>query len=703
LGREKPKAMRISKKWFPVFLLILLCRKGDAQTGDMPDFRAGQLEDQAEKKDAEPEDDDYEMDLEQYAKHPLNLNATEEESLIRLHLLNALQIRNFISYRKLLGPLLSMHELQAVPGWDLETIRRLLPYIMIGRDESVYSALRERLKGGDAAFLMRAAQVLEKSKGFEKPILPGASYYLGSPQKIFVRYTYNYKQLLAFGFTGEKDAGEPFFRGAQRYGFDFYSFHFFLQQRGIIKALAMGDFTVNLGQGLIQWQTISFTKSSQALAIKREASCLRPYHAAGEFNFHRGLGVSLQKGKWQSTLFISAQKISTNLDADTAGREDLFSSFQNSGYHRTAAEIADRNNSEQFSSGGNLRYSGKRFLLGFNLIHFHFSRPFQKRDEPYNLYSLKGKRLTDLSLDYNYTTGNLHLFGEFAVDQWLHPAWVQGALISLAENLDMSFLYRNISTAYQSLYSDAFTENSVPNNEKGLYAGVAFRPFPGLQTDMYVDVFTFPWLKYRVDGPSGGRDIFFQLAWQPNKSWRLVSLYKNEMKSGNGSAPSVGSHELVVPVKQRWRIESDCTMSRLLGFHCRMEFLWIDANGTATRHGYMGTAGFNFKKSGYSGSIGAAVFETDDYDTRLYAYEPDLRYNFSLPVYYGKGSHYYINLHRDFSRLIPHADKHFHLSGWIKWDQTFYPGYTSIGSGLDQIPGNRKSELKLQLLIAWQQ
>ncbi len=294
--------------------------------------------------------------------------------------------------------------------------------------------------------------------------------------KVFIRYTYNYKNLLAFGFTGEKDAGEPFFRGAQRYGFDFYSFHFFLQHAGIVRALAIGDFTVNLGQGLIQWQSIAFTKSAQALAIKREASCLRPYHSAGEFNFHRGLGISLQKGRWQTSLFISAQKISTNLETDSSGSNDLFSSFQHSGYHRTPAEIADRNNSQQFSAGMNLQYHSNRLMFGVNWIHFQFNRPFKKREDLYNLYSLRGTRLTDFSLDYNYTLANLHLFGELAVDQWKHLAFLQGALISLRENLDMSFLYRNISPGFQSLYSDAFTENSFPNNERGLYAGLVFRP-----------------------------------------------------------------------------------------------------------------------------------------------------------------------------------------------------------------------------------
>ncbi len=669
---------------------------------ELPEFRKEQLEVTAEKNDAEPTDDSYEMDLTEFARHPMNLNTVTAEDLIQLHMLNFLQITNFISYRKLLGSLLSVHELQAIPGWDLETIRHIIPYIRVGRDESVYSALKERWTGGNASILLRAGQVLEKSKGFEKPSGPDASYYEGSAQHYFVRYNYNYKQLLSYGFSGEKDAGEPFFRNAQRYGFDFYSFHFFLQRAGIIKSLAIGDFTVNMGQGLIQWQTFSTTKSSQAMAIKREAECIRPYHAAGEFNFHRGAAISLQKGKWQSNVFIASRKISTNMETDTAGREDLFTSFQQSGYHRTPAEIADRNNNRQISAGINIRYNGELFSMGMNCIHFQFSRPFQKKDEPYNLYSLKGTRLTDYSFDYSYTYRNLHLFGEWAMDQWSHFAFVQGALISLSDHISMSFLYRNISVAYQSLYTDAFTENTVPNNEKGFYSGISIRPATGLQLEMYYDLFMFPWLKYQVDGPSAGRDLLFQATYQPNKLWKLNILYKNELKTGNTTLSNSATHGLISPVKQRWRMATDYTFSRALSFDSRMEFLWIRVPGAPTRHGYLGITGFSYRKSRFSISTAAAVFETDDYDTRIYAYEPDLLYHFSLPSFYGRGIHYYINIHQDFGRLIGPGSRRFRLSGWLKWGQTFYPGSASIGTGLDEIPGNRKSEVNAQVLIQWQ-
>jgi hypothetical protein len=36
---------------------------------------------------------------------------------------------------------------------------------------------------------------------------------------------------------------------------------------------------------------------------------------------------------------------------------------------------------------------------------------------------------------------------------------------------------------------------------------------------------------------------------------------------------------------------------------------------------------------------------------------------------------------------------------WLKWAQTIYSNTISVGSGLDEIPGNRKSEIKFQLIM----
>src|ERR1044072_6752568 len=88
-----------------------------------------QLEMQAERDEGVTDDDTQWQQLMYFQKHPLNLNAATENELKALRLLTDLQISNFLMYRKQLGALLHIYELQAVPAWDVYTIKQLVPYV----------------------------------------------------------------------------------------------------------------------------------------------------------------------------------------------------------------------------------------------------------------------------------------------------------------------------------------------------------------------------------------------------------------------------------------------------------------------------------------------------------------------------------------------------------------------------------------------
>lgn len=236
---------------------------------EIPVSTEQQLENQTDADQGETEDDTYLQDLEQFRKNPLNLNTADAEELKELRIVTDLQIANLISYRNLFGKLIDIYELQAVPSWDLNTIRKLLPFITVGIPVSLAEEAGKRFRDGDHSLLLRVTQVLEKSDGFDKST--SGTKYLGSPQRIFFRYRYTYKNLLQFGLVGDKDAGEQFLQGAQRKGFDFYSFHLFARKIGIIQSLALGDFSVNMGQGLIQWQGLAFKKSVDVMGVKRQS------------------------------------------------------------------------------------------------------------------------------------------------------------------------------------------------------------------------------------------------------------------------------------------------------------------------------------------------------------------------------------------------------------------------------------------------
>ena len=676
------------KKKYIIFLLpcFLFCLSYSQETTVTNTEQ--QLENLTDNEQAETEDDSFLQQLEFYRKNPLNINFADEYDLKELKLLSGLQISNIITYRKLFGNFISIYELQAVPSWDIATIKKLLPYITVSRSASISEDFFKRFNGGDKVLLLRFSQVLEKSKGFDRST--SGTKYLGGRGKYFFRYRYQYKNLLQFGVVGDKDAGEQFFKGAQKKGFDFYSVHLFARKIGAIQSLALGDFTVNMGQGLIQWQSLAFRKSVDVLGIKRQSPVLRPYNSAGEYNFHRGAGITIQKGKTEATVFVSIRKLSANFVADTVNHEDFISSINISGLNRTKNEIDDRNILKQQTIGGNLKFKSGNWQAGFNGILYNFSIPVQKRQEPYNLFAIRGKNWSNFSIDYSYTYRNLHFFGETAADKNLNKAFLNGLLISVDPRADISFVYRNINKAYQSINGNAFTENTYPTNESGLFSGITIRPTSVWRIDAYMDLFKFPWLKYLVDAPSSGNEFLAQVTYTPNKQLEVYTRFRNERKQSNEPGNVTATNFLVTLPRQNWRTQFIFKASSTLTLRNRVELLWYDKKGNHAEKGFMTYFDFIYKHmmKPVSGNIRLQYFETDDYNSRIYSYENDVLYYFSIPGFYAKGYRYYLNLNADLSKK---------LSLWLKWSQTIYQDKKTIGSGLDEINGAAKSELRVLL------
>jgi hypothetical protein len=645
------------------------------------------LENLTDADQAETEDDSYLQQLEQFRRDPLNVNIADVNELRELRILTDLQIANLISYRRLFGKFISIYELQAVPTWDVSTLRKLLPFITIASPVSLKDDFTMRFKGGSNSVLLRFSQVLEKQKGFDKSTT--GTKYQGGPQRLFLRYRYMYKNLVQYGLVAEKDAGEEFFKGSQKKGFDFYSVHLFARKIGIIQVLALGDFTVNMGQGLIQWQSLAFKKSVDVMGVKRQSAILRPYNSAGEFNFNRGAGITIKKRNFEVTAFGSIRRLSANFVADTVNFEDYISSFQTSGYHRTEAEIADKNSLRQTSFGGNIKYTGNRWHISMNSVYYNFSVPVQKRDEPYNLFAISGKNWYNVSVDYGYTYRNLHFFGEAAADKNFSKAFLNGLLVSVDPRVDIAVVQRSIAKNYQAVNGNAFTENTYPTNENGIYAGITVRPAIAWRLDAYGDIYQFPWLKSQVDAPSSGRDFLAQLTYTPNRQVEIYTRFRNESKQANQTDNTTATNYLVQLPKQNWRVQTAFKINPTITLRNRVEMVWYNKKDESAEKGFLVFADAIYKPmmKPFSGILRLQYFETDGYNSRLYAYENDVLYSYSIPVFFDKGCRYYLTLNYDLSKRT---------SFWLRWAQTIYRGKKIIGSGLDEISGNRKTEIKLQ-------
>lgn len=683
--------MRRNNKIKLLLFLLLLTTKVSAQ--QTPDPTEQQLENLAETASGETEDDHVLQEMDQFRRHPVNLNTADESSLRQFRILSELQILSFIRYRELLGKLLNVLELQAVPGWDAATIRLVQPYVHTGPVLSMAAETGKRFREGEHLLLLRVSQSLEQPKEFRQP--DSVNGFQGSPQQLLLRHTYRFKQSFQYGFIAEKDAGEPLFKGAQRQGFDFYSAHVFVRHIGRIQALAVGDFTVNMGQGLIHWQSLAFKKSTAITAVKRQSPVLRPYHSSGEYNFHRGVGVTVRNGSLESTLFVSYRRISANRVTEPLDGSIRVTSVLTSGYHRNNSEQADRNQLSLLTAGFTVRYRGRSWQVGINGVNYMYSLPVVKRAEPYNLYAINGKKWTNLSLDYSYTLRNIHLFGEAAADKRGQPAFLNGVLMGVDPRVDLSLVHRLLAPGYQSVYGNAFTENSLPGNENGLYAGISIRPVNGWKLDAYIDVYRFPWLRSGVDAPGTGTDRVVQISYSPSRETVLYTRFRSESKQYNLPDNTSITNFLEFLPRQSWRTQLNTRLSASVYWRNRVELVWYDRKGQHRETGFLGYSDVLLRPAGkpWSGGFRLQYVETEGYNSRIYAFENDVLYSYSIPAFFDQGYRYYVNVQ---------AEPGKRLSIWIKWSQTIFTVQNKVLPSDAGITGPFRSSIKLQIRYIFQ-
>ena len=170
----------------------------------------------------------------------------------------------------------------------------------------------------------------------------------------------------------------------------------------------------------------------------------------------------------------------------------------------------------------------------------------------------------------------------------------------------------------------------------------------------------------------------------------IYTRYHAESKAINANPAQLTLSPVIQQPKKNWRTQVSYKINTALTIRNRAEIVWFDKKGSAAEQGFLIYFDFVYKPllRPFSGSIRLQYFETEGYNSRLYAYENDVLYSFSIPVFYDKGLRYYLNINYDLNKKI---------SFWIKWAQTLYKDKNPVGSGLDEIKGNTKSEIKLQV------
>lgn len=677
--------------WFPLV----------GMSQELPDSDAGLdavIEALAEQLDAELDYTDLVERLIEIANDPININTATEEDLQSLLFLTDFQIFNLLKYRDDVGQIYNLYELQFLYGFDAELTRLLEPFIVFEKKGKDAPDFGKMLKYGRHDMFLRYERVLEEQAGYvpvPDSVLaedPDKSRYLGSPDKLYLRYKFSYKDKLSVGLTAEKDPGEQFFNGAQKYGFDFYSGHFQMRDVGVFKTINLGDYSVQFGQGLVAWSSMSFGKTPYVMDVARKARGISRYTSTNENQFFRGAATTVDFGDFEASAFMSYKPIDANIDqTDTLDQIQTVSSFQNVGYHRTPGEIVDKNAIKEMIAGGNLSYAYKNLRLGSTFSWYHYDVDLNLPDQAYRLFDFQGNTFYNLGLDFKYQIQKLGFFGEYAMNDAGKPALVAGATASIAPQMAFSVVYRNLDPGYYAGYASAFGESSSIGNEKGIFLGADVSLFPGWKLRGYFDMFAFPWLAYQANAPSDGFDWFAQLDYTMNRSVSMFWRFKGQEKD-QAYTPEDAYFGLMLPEKSfKARYSLNIEADKQWRLKTQIEYNgFTPTPDDPVEHGYLLSQDliWNVPNQPLRFATRFAVFKTDSYDARIYAYEYDVLYAFSIPAYYYQGKRAYL--------LVKYSPLD-NVDLWFRIARTYYDNKDVVSSGLSEIDANHKTDVKLQV------
>jgi hypothetical protein len=661
---------------------------------------------------------------------PIDLNHTDGKELHALLLLTDMQINAILQHRRRNGKFLSIYELQTVQTLDAHAIALIRPFVTVRESPLSSSAsLKEILRNGSHEIMARSTMTLQQRRGYMHRRWPyGSLYarpdgqplpdmddpavvdslernnrvYLGSPYRLYTRYRFRYRHNLSLGFTVEKDEGEQFFRGTQPQGFDFFSGHFFLRDAGRFKAIAIGDYSAQFGQGLTFWNGLAFaSKSSFTMNVKRNAVGLLPYTSVNENLFMRGVAATYVLSRnWELTAAISRKRLDAALSAlpageDTTGTaipEVIFTSFQEDGFHRTYAEVAKKGAVQENIRMGHLRYRRNAFSIGGTVAHVAFDTELRRNVRPYNQFEFNGRENTTMGVDWNLLHRNANWFGEVARSANGGVAMNTGVLVALDKRVSMSLLYRDYRRDFQGLYSVAFAEGTNPWNERGFFTGIEIRPNRQWTFNAYFDQFRFPWLRYLTDAPSEGTDWLAQLNWRPSKRVELYVRTRQQDRARNTGEAVTGLRPVVRMGQVNHRFNASYRVTDAITLRTRIETVDFQRGDLPVRHGFLLYQDLVHRPvmSPVELTLRVALFDTEGYDARIYAFENDLIGVFSIPPYYGRGMRWYGMLRATPLRRV---------DVWVRYGAWIYRDQQVIGSGLQEISGSLRSDMKVQVRV----
>lgn len=581
---------------------------------------------------------DYEqLQTDLYALHdaPIDLNHTSDEELSQLYFLSPQQIDDILAYAGR-HPFESLYELRLIPSLTEYEIRDLLPFVYINREAINGSAINREALYPREVFAHATHEVITRVDARNIEGMEGTD-----PMYVQGRYRFDYQRKVTFGAQLRRPVGGV--AKDLQYGA-------YLQLRDItphLHTVVGGNFQASFGQGLVLAPVFHSGKSSYVSSVGMQQQGLRYYSSVDGEGLH-GVGATIRHA-------FSSQ---TRLDASA-----LYSMRRanDSTWHHLL--------------GANLTLRHKRLEVQLTAIENLWSDSIHPyRNAKYNRHYFRGRNQAVIGASFRYNHGWFDAFGEVATTQNYKrfeealngeavnsPRWGLGVLVGSrfypAQGVSLVALYRYYSPYFDNALGYAFSETSRINDENGGYLGFEITRWRNWRISGYGDVFYFSGYKYGLGDAikTLGYDAMAELQYSRHAwrlSWRLRARQKGDATystraqfdwvQGSWSLRTTAEANLTTNPLTTNPLTPQLTYGVSLA-----QDIAFDLTPYTVHHTPLS---FRFRLQG---------FDAREWANRIYSYEHDVLYAFSIPATYGLGGRAYLCLRW---QIIPQLALYFRVS-----------------------------------------
>lgn len=612
-----------------------------------------------------------EVDFEQlqtdlYALHesPIDLNNTSDEELSQLYFLSPQQIDDILMYADR-HPFESLYELRMIPSLTDYEIRDLLPFVKITRardHETTTIFPKEVFTHADHELIARVdARNIEGYSGTD-------------PIYTQLRYRFDYRRRVLFGAQLRRPAGGL----AQDLEYGAY-----LQLSDIaphLHTLVAGNFQASFGQGLVLAPVFHSGKSMYVTSVGQQTNGLRYYSSVDGEGLH-GTGATL-RWNWGKTTRLDVSALYSMKRAN------------DSTWHHLV--------------GANLTLRHKRLEVQLTAIENIWSDSIHPyRNAKYNQHYFRGRNQAVLGASFRYNHGWFDVFGEVATVQNYKreaingevsnseainsPHWGFGTMVGSrfypTNGVSLVALYRYYSPWFDNALGYAFSETSRINDENGGYIGIELSRWKNWHISGYGDVFYFSGYKYGLGDATKtiGYDALIDIRYNGITSSRNNDWYISLRARAKQKGISTYAARLTFDWQQGgWslRTTADANYVQSYGISLAQDIAY-DFTPYTLHH------------TPLSIRLRLQGFDAREWNNRIYSYEHDVLYAFSIPAVYGLGGRAYVCLRW---QIIPQLALYFRLSETVyarDWYIEKYPK-SQITNNKSQIPSKTDIHLLLR-------